>query len=307
MIKILLYIVIAFSIIKNATAYVPVTTDARIKTLIYSPTEVFKLKFHHNYQSYIEFPRNEKFKILSLGDRFAWDIQKVDSRLFIKPKQAGVLTNMTIITNKRPYHFEIYSSTKQLEEIDAELVYVARFYYPDMAYDFMQTVKLKKPLKQYDWQAIEKADKDQKDKKGPKSDAKEDDPKEKISTIPILAPVNKHQKNMAMSNGQDQSPTSPPAKSTTNSSMYNYAYSMVGKESAISPTKIYDDGINTYFEFKNNVLPDIFYVNKDGSETPARYSVEKGLVKVANTSWQFSLRNNNNIICVFNENKLQYN
>lgn len=51
---------------------------------------------------------------------------------FIKPMEKNIRTNMTIITNKRTYQFDIVS--KELEdENDKDLVYVVRFQYPKKA------------------------------------------------------------------------------------------------------------------------------------------------------------------------------
>lgn len=219
-----------------------------------------------------------------MGDHYAWDIKQVGTRLFIKPQQTGMLTNMTIITNKRPYHFEIESSSKSLKVTDADLVYVARFYYPETAYDFMQTVRIKKPLKEYDI--------------GPVNEVNGES-----SITPVMPPMSKVDTPVPMN---IESQSNRQRVKDKRSGVYNYAYSMVGPETAITPTKIYDDGINTYFEFATNSLPDIYYVNKDGSEAPAKYAVNNGIVTVKNTSWQFSLRDNKHIICVFNEAKLSY-
>ena len=270
-------------------AYTPITTDARIKTFIYSPTEIFKLKFHHNYQSYIEFPKNEKFKIISLGDPYAWNVKQVGSRLFIKPQQAGMSTNMTIITNQRPYHFEIISSDKSIDVTDVNLVYVARFFYPDKAYDFMQTVKIKKPLTDYDSRPV--------------NNNQAAAPQQQANVAPAAPQPDT---NISNNPAAENMPNSNNNMLQGNNVAYNYAYSMVGPDSAITPIKIYDNGINTYFEFATNILPDIFYVNKDGSETAAQYSVKDNIVTVQNTAWQFSLRNNKDIICVFNESKVSY-
>ena len=233
--KTIFLIIALFSYVNISNANLPIATDSRIKTLIYSPTEIFRLKFHHNYQSYIEFPRNEKFKIITVGDSFAWQIKQVDNRLFIKPKQSGVSTNMTIITNKRPYHLEIVSSNAGITTIDAELAFVTKFYYPDKAYDFLQTVKVKKPLSKYE-----------------------------------ITPLNETLKSSEVSGGnqtisnQDQNILT--QNNSKNSSkigkgnIHNYSYSMtLGRnitESTqnITPVKIYDDGINTFFEFSILIL-----------------------------------------------------
>ncbi len=107
----------------------PLTTDSRIKTYVYSPNEVFLLVLHYGFQSHIEFGKNESIETITLGDSFAWKITPLDNRLFIKPMERNIRTNMTIITNKKTYQFDLVS--KELESGDEkDLVYVVRFQYP---------------------------------------------------------------------------------------------------------------------------------------------------------------------------------
>lgn len=107
----------------------PLTTDSRIKTYIYSPNEVFLLVLHYGFQSHIEFGKNESIETITLGDSFAWKITPLDNRLFIKPMERNIRTNMTIITNKKTYQFDLVA--KELESGDEkDLVYVVRFQYP---------------------------------------------------------------------------------------------------------------------------------------------------------------------------------
>lgn len=107
----------------------PLTTDSRIKTYVYSPNEVFLLVLHYGFQSHIEFGKNELIETITLGDSFAWKITPLDNRLFIKPMERNIRTNMTIITNKKTYQFDLVA--KELESGDEkDLVYVVRFQYP---------------------------------------------------------------------------------------------------------------------------------------------------------------------------------
>lgn len=278
-------------------AFMPITTDSRIKTIIYSPTEIFKLKFHRHFQSYIEFPSDEKFKVISIGDNYSFDIKQVENRLFVRPKMSGSLTNMTIITSKRAYHFELYSSKEDINETDAELVYVAKFYYPDTAYDYMQSIRLKKPLQEY------KLDK-----------AKEEQPRKMIAPITnniknnVLYKGNLPGREMLFSAQSEQlkPPSLAPANHIPNNGrlgsdvLYNYAYSMSGSESDIMPVKVFDDGINTYFEFNASTLPDIYIVTEDKKLVLANYIVDSGVVIVNKVGKVFMLMDNINKICVFN-------
>lgn len=108
---------------------IPITTDNRIKTYIYNPNEVYLLVLHFGYQSHIEFAKGEEIQTISLGDSYAWKITPLANRLFIKPLEKNMRTNMTIITNKRTYQFDIVSQELEIGE-EKDLVYVVRFYYP---------------------------------------------------------------------------------------------------------------------------------------------------------------------------------
>jgi type IV secretion system protein VirB9 len=117
----------------NALAYedddIPLTTDNRIKTYIYNPNEVYLLLLHFGFQSHIEFAKSEEIQTITLGDSFAWKVTPLGNRLFVKPMEKNIRTNMTIITNKRTYQFDIVSKDLEAGEED-DLVYVIRFYYP---------------------------------------------------------------------------------------------------------------------------------------------------------------------------------
>lgn len=106
-----------------------VTSDSRIKTYVYNPNEVYLLVVHTGFQSHIEFAKGEEIETISMGDSYAWKITPLGNRLFIKPLERNIRTNMTILTNRRTYQFDIVA--KELEgEDDKDLVYVIRFYYP---------------------------------------------------------------------------------------------------------------------------------------------------------------------------------
>jgi type IV secretion system protein VirB9 len=117
-----------YQVLSNVDDF-PITTDNRIKTYIYNPNEVYLLVLHFGFQSNIEFAKNEEIQTITLGDSYAWKITPLDNRLFIKPMERNIRTNMTIITNKRTYQFDIVA--KELEDgYEKDLVYVVRFYYP---------------------------------------------------------------------------------------------------------------------------------------------------------------------------------
>ena len=114
----------------NVFADEPITTDSRVKTYIYSPNEIFQLNIFHGYQTSVEFAKGEEISTISMGDSYAWQINTVGNRLFIKPMEENMHTNMTIITNKHDYHFDLFSK-KLDDKYLKDLVYVLRFYYPE--------------------------------------------------------------------------------------------------------------------------------------------------------------------------------
>ncbi|MDD2840191.1 MAG: TrbG/VirB9 family P-type conjugative transfer protein [Rickettsiales bacterium] len=109
---------------------VPLTTDSRIRTIVYNPNEVFQLKFHYGFQSFIEFAPDEEIEIISLGEAYPWKITPINKRIFIRPIQIDVTTNMTVITTKRTYQFEI-TGLPYDEKANEDLIYSIKFFYPD--------------------------------------------------------------------------------------------------------------------------------------------------------------------------------
>lgn len=104
-------------------------TDSRIRSVRYSPNEVYQFIGHYGYQSAIEFESDESIQTISIGDSVAWMVNPAGNRLFMKPIDQNALTNMTVITNKRSYLFELHAEETQNIR-DNEMVFVMRFTYP---------------------------------------------------------------------------------------------------------------------------------------------------------------------------------
>ena len=119
----------------------PVTVDSRIKVFVYNQFEVYPLTFHYGKQAHIDFGRDEVITSISMGDSFSWHIEAVGFRLFVQPLEKDVTTNMTVITNKRVYEFDLLSKDNNVG-IDRDLVYVVHFFYPpnDIDLDNMRSM-----------------------------------------------------------------------------------------------------------------------------------------------------------------------
>lgn len=108
----------------------PTAVDSRIRVLVYSPDDVFKYIGYYGYQASIELGKGEEVSSISMGDTTSWQIVPSGSRVFLKPIEEDATTNMTMITNKRTYFFELYA--EEAKDIrDPNLVFSIRFLYPD--------------------------------------------------------------------------------------------------------------------------------------------------------------------------------
>lgn len=123
--------IMAVAPVANVSASMPITTDSRIKTLVFNPNEVFAITTHYGYQCNIEFGPKETIETISLGDRVAWQISPAGRRLFIRAQEENAHTNMTVITNQRAYQFDLRSSSADAVFGSEALTYVVRFFYPD--------------------------------------------------------------------------------------------------------------------------------------------------------------------------------
>lgn len=107
----------------------PQRLDHRVRTVMYQPDQVFKFTGHYRFQSSIEFAPDEEISTISMGDSTGWMINPSGNRLFLKPVEQDATTNMTLITNKHTYLFELHA--EQAGSIDDEnMVFIVRFIYP---------------------------------------------------------------------------------------------------------------------------------------------------------------------------------
>ena len=111
------------------------TADARIRVLIYAEDEVYRLKGYAGYQIDLEFESGEAFVGLGTGDLDSLTFAAQDNHLFLKPRAGGVDTNLTVLTNRRTYHFDYTTSERRPDLAFGDLIYVLRFVYPPQRSD----------------------------------------------------------------------------------------------------------------------------------------------------------------------------
>ncbi len=128
-----------------ANTAVPVTSDSRVKTFVYNENEVYPILTQYGYQTNIELGRGEEIQTISVGDRVSWQIVPAGRRIFIQTQLDDARTNMTVVTDRRSYQFDLQSTGARSARED-ELVYVARFYYPEEDWDQPQPVEVSTQL-----------------------------------------------------------------------------------------------------------------------------------------------------------------
>ena len=122
----------------SASTPVGVSVDNRVKKIVYNENDVISLTGYYGYQTTISFAAYEKIQNISIGDSVAWQVvpNKVGNILFIKPVEERATTNMTVITDRRIYNFELTSGMATSPR-DSRITYMLKFSYPmDSVMDF---------------------------------------------------------------------------------------------------------------------------------------------------------------------------
>lgn len=107
--------------------------DERVKFIDYNSAEVVGLNAHYGFSTHIEFASGENILKIALGDRQAWDIGKLGNHLFVKPIGDRAGTNMTVLTDKRVYNFELsaHASKRGARPKPNDMFFQVKFRYPE--------------------------------------------------------------------------------------------------------------------------------------------------------------------------------
>lgn len=89
--------------------------DPRLVTKEYSASEVVKIQGKLGVQATIGFEPGELIENVAVGDSQKWQItpNKRADLLFVKPLELAAVTNMTVVTNRRTYLFDLVASAKE--------------------------------------------------------------------------------------------------------------------------------------------------------------------------------------------------
>jgi type IV secretion system protein VirB9 len=118
------------SVARSETIPMRGLADSRIRTAAYDGNQVYRLHGYVGYQIDLQFEPGETFVGLGAGDIDGLSFVSQDNHLFIKPKAAKVNTNLTVLTNRRPYQFDYTASGPRPIAGDSDVIFAVRFIYP---------------------------------------------------------------------------------------------------------------------------------------------------------------------------------
>ena len=102
--------------------------DNRLQTLVFNEEAVVRIDGKVLVQTTIKFGPDEAIENVAIGDSAAWQVQpnKAQTILFVKPLESSARTNMTVVTDKRTYLFDLVASPRNAP------LYVLQFRYPEL-------------------------------------------------------------------------------------------------------------------------------------------------------------------------------
>lgn len=112
--------------------------DPRLVERLYDEATVVTIEGQTKVQATIQFGEGEMIENVAIGDSNAWQVtpNKRANLLFVKPLSQTAKTNMTVVTNRHTYLFDLVASPK------AKPLYVLRFTYPEPEVDETQLAQV---------------------------------------------------------------------------------------------------------------------------------------------------------------------
>ena len=220
------------------------------------------------------FDPKEEVQTISVGDRSLWQIIPAGNRLFIRPMTENISTNMTLLSNKRSYEFDL----KSVSEKNDSNVYVVRFTYPEKN-NAMAAVPMYDTMPTAEYVPVQ-------------SSSPFDNKKNASKTPSAITTVDKPIGSQAVSS---ESIGLLPIR-------FNYSYTYAGPDD-IAPTQVYDDGKNTFIKYKSigKSVPNAFIINANGTESPITSTIQGSSLIIDGIASELALRSSDGEIRVYNE------
>lgn len=239
--------------------------DGRIKTLAYDEGDVYIITTKYGYQTNIVFASNEEIETISVGERSLWQIIPAANRLFIRPMQENISTNMTVLTNRRAYQFDLKSVG--MTDKDANNIYVAKFIYPD--------------------------------------DRKKGRPPMMMAPPPDMAPPPPSLPPQATPMMPEMPPVEPTATSgpgVTQPVYPNYNYTYSGPDT-LAPLQVFDNGRATFIKYHTlpQPMPEIYIVDASGQQQRVAADIKDSMLVVDAIAGTLALKQDTGTITIYNE------
>lgn len=125
--------------------------DPRVRIVEYNAQDVIKVVTFYGVSSHIQFSDIEVIKDIAVGDPSAWEIIPRINNLFIRPLADNPDANLTIITNKRTYHFSLFTAKRLKKDKtawqDSNLIFSLGFHYKDYEKEKNNALEKERELK----------------------------------------------------------------------------------------------------------------------------------------------------------------
>lgn len=256
-------------------------TDSRVKELMYNESNVYVIRTKFGYQTNVVFDPKEEVQTISVGDRSLWQIIPAGNRLFIRPMTENISTNMTLLTNKHSYEFDL----KSVDEKNESNVYVVRFNYPEKHDNRMSAPAINDSFIPSQTNTA-------------------------AEYIPVQSTPNNQQQVLKMpsSSPSVEKPKQVVSEAASPESIgllpirFNYSYTYAGPD-AIAPMQVYDDGKTTFIKYKSigKTAPNAFIINSNGKESSTPAIVQGTSLIIDGVAGELALRSTDGEIRIYNE------
>lgn len=116
-------------------------SDPRMVERMYDEATIVRVEGQTKIAATIQFGDDEAIENVAVGDSNAWQVtpNKRANLLFVKPLSPTAKTNMTVVTNRHTYLFDLVASPK------AKPLYILKFTYPEPEIDDTQLAAAETP------------------------------------------------------------------------------------------------------------------------------------------------------------------
>lgn len=122
-------VLLAAALLAGSAAFAPpaLADDPRLVEVLYDAGNVIRVEGRTKVQTTIRFGDDERIENVAIGDSQAWQVtpNKQANLLFVKPLADRAATNMTVVTDRRTYLFDLVANPAHRTPL-----YVLSFTYP---------------------------------------------------------------------------------------------------------------------------------------------------------------------------------